>query len=66
MLLEKTSADYKAGSNLSFLKATMKMVSLLKSQGEDPNSYLTSEQKEALEEEQVKTQLKEAQAKLKR
>jgi glycosyltransferase A (GT-A) superfamily protein (DUF2064 family) len=66
MLLEKTTADYKAGSNLSFLRATQKMVKLLQSQGEDPSNYLSREQKEALEEEQIKTQLKDAQAKLKR
>lgn len=66
MLLEKTAADYQAGSNLSFLRAAQKMVKILESQGEDPKAYLSREQKEALEEEAIKTQLKEAQAKLKR
>jgi hypothetical protein len=37
MLLEKSAADYRANSNLSFLKATKKMIDLLKSQGENPD-----------------------------
>jgi len=43
MLLETSTADYKANSNLSMLKATYKMIELLKAQGEKPDQYLTDE-----------------------
>ena len=58
MLLEQSQDDLKAASNLTFLKATMKMITLLKDQGEEPNKYLTDEQKEMLEEEKIKQQIR--------
>lgn len=58
MLLEQSQDDLKAASNLTFLKATMKMITLLKDQNEDPNRYLTDEQKEMLEEEKIKQQMR--------
>ena len=57
MLHERGAAFDKERSNLAFLKATKKMVDILKSQGEKPGIYLTREQKEALEEDQIKTDL---------
>ena len=41
MLLEQSASDYKASSNMAFLKATQKMVDLLQKQGERPEHYLT-------------------------
>jgi hypothetical protein len=61
MLLETSAADHKASSNLSFLKATKKMIELLESQGEKPDKYLSLEQKELLEEEKMRNELKEKQ-----
>jgi hypothetical protein len=59
MLLEQTQDDLKAATNLTFLKATMKMISLLENQSEDPNKYLTDEQKEMVEEQKIKQQLRQ-------
>jgi len=42
MLIEQTSGDYKTQKNLAFLKATQKMVNILKEQGEKPEQYLTA------------------------
>ena len=58
MLLEQTAESNKARSNLAFLKATQKMVYILKKQGENPNPYLTDDQKEALEKEEITNDLK--------
>ena len=59
MLLEQSASDHKASSNLAFLKATQKMVDLLKKQGERPDQYLTAQQKEVLEDDELKQKLKE-------
>lgn len=57
-MLHERGADFdKERSNLAFLKATKKMVDILKSQGEAPGIYLTREQKQALEEDQIATDL---------
>ena len=63
MLLETSAADNKASSNLSFLKATKKMIELLESQGEKADKYLSNEQKELLEEEKMRNEIKEKQRK---
>jgi len=43
MLLEQSQGDLKDAANLTFLKATVKMISLLKDQGEQPEKFLTEE-----------------------
>lgn len=58
MLLEQSAADHAASSNLAFLKAAQKMVDILKSQGENPDHYLTEQQKEVLEDETLRASLK--------
>ena len=58
MLLEQSQDDLKAASNLTFLKATMKMIKLLEDQKEEPSKYLTDEQKEMLEEQKLKDQMR--------
>lgn len=59
MLLERTAADNAMSSNLAQLKATQKLVQILKEQGENPDKYLPDKAKELLEDDALRTQLKE-------
>ena len=55
-MLHERTADYdQSRSNLAFLKATKKMVEILKSQGQNPKIFLSKEQIEALEEDKIKS-----------
>ena len=58
MLLERTAADNAMSSNLAQLKATQKLVQILKEQGENPDKYLPDKAKELLEDEALREQLK--------
>lgn len=54
MLFDLNQGDYKANSNLAYIKATEKMIKLLKESGENPNHYLNDKQKELMEEHNLK------------
>lgn len=59
MLLERTAADNAMSSNLAQLKATQKLVQILKEQGENPDKYLPDKAKELLEDDALRAQLRE-------
>ena len=54
MLLEQDATYQKNQSNLAFLKATNKMIEILKAHGENPDNYLDDEAKKLLEEQKFK------------
>ena len=58
MLFEQSAADQKALSNLAYLKATEKMIKILKDNGENPDNYISDKGKQLMEEESIKNELK--------
>lgn len=60
MLFEQGAADHAAAGNLAFVKATHKMLNMLKAAGEkQPENLLSPEDRARLEDEEVKAQLAE-------
>jgi hypothetical protein len=58
-LFEQSSVDLKKQSNLAFLKATQKMLDVLKANGEkNPEKYVPAKYFELKEEEELKEKLK--------
>lgn len=57
MLLDEGGQD-KARSNLARLKAAQKMVEIMKASGQDPNKFLKAEEREILEEEAIKNEMR--------
>lgn len=58
MLFETTASDNANASNLAYLKATEKMINLLKEHGEKPTSYLPQKALDLYEDEQLKEKMK--------
>lgn len=54
MLLDQDAQYNKERSNLAFLKATQKMIETIKKSGANPNRFLSDEQRELLEKEEIR------------
>ena len=58
MLFEQGASDHAAASNLAYLKATAKMINLLKQHGEKPEGYLPQKALDLMEDEDLKQKMK--------
>ena len=58
MLFEQGAADHASASNLAYLKATTKMIALLKEHGEKPEAYLPKKAMELIEDEELRLKMK--------
>lgn len=58
MLFEQGASDYAASSNLALLKATTKMINLLKEHGEKPEAYISKENMELIKDEELRAKMK--------
>jgi hypothetical protein len=58
MLFEQGASDHAAASNLAYMKATAKMINLLKQHGEKPEGYLPQKALDLMEDEELKNKMK--------